>query len=87
MRKEGKYVVIVHRFGESKIRKSMIHFQEELKSREFLSVDKGMMVNIRHIMKVKDYEIFMRDGVRIPVGITKYTGVKNAVADFWRSGP
>ena len=40
-------------------RKSMIHFQEELKSREFLSVDKGMMVNIRHIMKVKDYEIFM----------------------------
>ena len=82
MRKEGKYVVIVHRFGESKIRKSMIHFQEELKSREFLSVDKGMMVNIRHIMKVKDYEIFMRDGVRIPVGITKYTGVKNAVADF-----
>ena len=41
MRKEGKYVVIVHRFGESKIRKSMIHFQEELKSREFLSVDKG----------------------------------------------
>mgnify|MGYP002552108967 CR=1 FL=1 len=38
MRKEGKYVVIVHRFGESKIRKSMIHFQEELKSREFLSV-------------------------------------------------
>ena len=87
MRKEGKYVVIVHRFGESKIRKSMIHFQEELKSREFLSVDKGMMVNIRHIMKVKDYEIFMRDGVRIPVGITKYTGVKNAVADFWRSEP
>ena len=53
---------------ESKIRKSMIHFQEELKSREFLSVDKGMMVNIRHIMKIKDYEIFMRDGVRIPVG-------------------
>lgn len=63
----------------------MIHFQEELKSREFLAVDKGMMVNIRHIMKVKNYEIFMRDGMHIPVGITKYTGVKNAVTEFWRN--
>ena len=31
-------------------------------SEEFLFIEKGFIVNIRHVMKMKDHVLYMRDG-------------------------
>ena len=83
LRKEGKYVVISHKNGESRVRKSLAQVQEELDSREFLLIDKGYVVNLYHVMKIKGYEAYMKDGTRLPVGIAKSASIKRAISDFW----
>lgn len=83
LRKEGKYVVISHKNGESRVRKSLAQVQEELDSREFLLIDKGYVVNLYHVMKIKGYEAYMKDGIRLPVGIAKSASIKRAISEFW----
>lgn len=84
MRKEGKYVVIAHKRGESRVRKSLEMVQEELHSPEFLLVEKGYVVNIRHVMKMKSNELYMRDNTVIHVGKARMANVKLAILDYWR---
>lgn len=84
LKKEGKNVVIVHKRGESKVRKSLKLVEQELDSREFLSVDKGFIANIRHIMKLKNHELYMRDGMILPVGVKRFGEIKNVILEFWR---
>lgn len=84
LRKEGKYVVFVHRRGESKVRKPLALVLEELDSIEFLLVDKGHAANIKHIMKLKNHELYMRDGMILTVGEARFRGVKKAILDFWK---
>ncbi|MDC7286276.1 LytTR family DNA-binding domain-containing protein [Blautia schinkii] len=84
LKKEGKYVVFVHRRGESRVRKSLKLVQEELDSDEFLLVDKGYVANIRHVMKLKGYDLYLRDGMILPVGTARFGQVKQAIVDFWR---
>lgn len=84
LKKEGKYVVFVHRRGESKVRKSLKLVQQELKSEEFLLVDKGYIANIKHVMKLKSHDLYMRDGMILPVGNARFNQVKQAILEFWR---
>lgn len=84
MRKEGKYVVFHHSRGESRVRKPMATVLEELDAREFLVIDKGYAVNIRHIMEIKNHEAYMRDGTILPIGIMKVSQISQAVASYWR---
>lgn len=84
LKKEGKYVVFVHRRGESRVRKSLKLVQEELNSDEFLLVDKGYVVNIRHVMKMKGLDVYLRDGMILPVGTARLGQVKRAIVEFWR---
>lgn len=84
LQKDGKYVIIFHRGGESRVRKPLTEVYEELNSGEFLMIDKSYAVNIRHIMSFKDHVLHMRNEVQLPVGRTRLMQIKQAVAEYWR---
>lgn len=84
LKKDGKYTVLIHKRGEGRVRKSLSELFEELDSEEFLFIEKGFIVNIRHVMKMKDHVLYMRDGSKLPVGIQRVTEVKRKIAEYWR---
>ena len=84
LRREGKNVVFVHRRGESRVRKSLTQVRKELDSDEFIVIDKGFVVNIRHVMKLKSHNLYMRDGMILDVGYARFGEVKQAILNYWR---
>ncbi|MDO4345565.1 MAG: LytTR family DNA-binding domain-containing protein [Eubacteriales bacterium] len=84
--KDGKYVVLCHRRGESRVRKTLIELHKELNDREFLMVDKSYVVNIKHVMKIEGHDIYMRNGMKIPVGRPRLGEIQKAVMDYWLKG-
>ena len=80
MKKEGKYVIFVHRRGEVKIRASLSTVEKELNSKEFIISDRGYLANIQHVMKMKGRDLYMRDGNIITVGRERF---KEAILNYW----
>lgn len=83
MKKEGKYVIFVHRRGEVKIRASLSTVEKELNSKEFIISDRGYLANIQHVMKMKGRNLYMRDGNIITVGRERFKGVREAILNYW----
>lgn len=84
LKKEGRYTVLVHQRGESKVRKSLATVMEELDSPEFLYIDKGCIVNIKHVMGLREHFVRMRGNINLPVGMPRISQVKQAIAEYWR---
>ena len=84
MYKEKKYVVLIHSKGECKIRTSLGEIQERLNQDCFLRIDKGCVVNIKHIMSVEPYQVKMRTGVCLTVSHPQFKNVKDKIAEYWR---
>ena len=73
----GRYRIVYEATGNE---------NETIKKNLSVGIERVFEKDLAGVDGQRTYEI-SADGVRIPVGITKYTGVKNAVADFWRSEP
>ncbi len=83
IKKEGKNTVFVHKRGESKLRISLVTVLDELNSGEFYQIDKGCIANLRHVMKMKGYDLYMRDGMILPIGEARFQGLKRAILEYW----
>ena len=83
-KKEGKCAVIVHRNGETSVRDSLSAVEKALGSREFIVADRGYLANIRHVMKMKSRELYMRNGNIITVGRERFKHVRKAILDYWK---
>ncbi|MDO5410018.1 MAG: LytTR family DNA-binding domain-containing protein [Lachnospiraceae bacterium] len=81
--KQGKYVHIVHRFGESKVRKTLQEVYQELDSEEFIFIDKGYIINLIHVMKFEKHQMLMRDQKLLPVSVPRLSSVKMALMQYW----
>ena len=81
--KEKKYVLITHRKGQIKVRSSMEAMICRLKSKSFLQIDRGCVVNIPHVMCFERHQIRMRDGVYFPVSQPRLKEVKKKIACYW----
>lgn len=84
LKKEGKCAVIVHRNGETSVRDSLSAVEKALGSREFIVADRGYLANIRHVMKMKSRELYMRNGNIITVGRERFKHVRKAILDYWK---
>lgn len=82
--KDGKNSVFVTKDGKSSIRKSLAAVFEELPMEEFMYVDRGSIVNIQHILKLKDNEIYLSDGEILPVSGPQLGVVKKRLNAYWR---
>lgn len=84
VKKEGKSVVFVHRNGETAIRESLSTVEKELNSKEFIMADRGYIANIRHVMKMKNRDLYMRNGNVITVGRMRFRYVREAIENCWK---
>ena len=82
--KSGKNVVFHTRTGESSIRKTLAEVYAELPNEDFIYVDKSYIVNLEHIMKLKNREVHMPNGDIVPVSYPQLDKVKKGINDYWR---
>lgn len=83
LKKEGKYVGITHKRGESRVRKSLQDVLKELDAEYFLEIGKGCAVNIQHVMSIEHQEIVLRNGLRIPASYRRLDEIKERIIDYW----
>ena len=82
---DGKNVVFQTRNGESSIRKTLSEVYEELPEQNFIYVDRSFIVNIEHVMKLKNKQIYMSNGEIIPVSKPQLERVKIEINTYWRN--
>ena len=82
--KDGKNAVFKTKDGLSSIRKSLSAVFEELPMEEFMYVDRGFIVNIQHIMKLKNKDVYLSNGEVLPVSRPQLESVKNKLNAYWR---
>lgn len=83
--RDGKYASITAVGGVSKVRRSLQQVFEELGAEEFLYIDRGCIVNVIHIMQVKDGQAVLKNGVALPISRSHLQGVKEQINAYWGS--
>lgn len=81
--REGKNVIITTVAGVSRVRKSLQQVYEELSSEEFIFIDRGYIVNIIHIMQLKDSMAVLKSGTVLPVSRSHLQKVKEQINAYW----
>lgn len=85
VKKEGKMVVFVHRNGETSIRTTLAEVEKSLNAKEFIMSDRGYLANVRHVMKMKNRNLYMRNDNIITVGRERFKHVRQAILEYWES--
>lgn len=81
--RDGKNAGIFSAGGVSKVRKSLQQVYEELNAEEFIYTDRGCIVNIIHIMQIKDGMAVLKNGVSLPISRTHLQEVKTQINNYW----
>lgn len=84
IQREGKNAEIFDNNGNStKVRKSLQQLFDELGSDEFIFTDRGCIVNILHVMQVKDGVAVMKNGEHLPISRSHLQDVKQKINAYW----
>lgn len=84
IQREGKNSVItLTDYSVTKVRKSLAQVFKEIKSEDFIYVDRGDIVNLAHIMGIKAGIVELKNGVRLPASHAKLEQIKAKLSDFW----
>lgn len=67
----------------TKVRKSLTQVFKELKSEDFIYVDRGDIVNLAHIMGIKDQIVELKNGIRLSASHSKLDQIKSRLSEFW----
>lgn len=81
--RDGKNACISAAGGLSKVRKSLQQVYAELNAEEFIYTDRGCIVNMIHIMQIKDGMAVLKNGVSLPVSRTHLQEVKAKINNYW----
>ncbi len=81
--RDGKNASIISDGGVSKVRKSLQQVYEELASEEFIYVDRGCIVNMIHIMQVKEGMAVLKNGTSLPISRSHLQEVKEQINIYW----
>ena len=81
--RDGKNADIVSTGGTSKVRKSLQQVFEEINTPEFIYIDRGYIVNIIQIMKIKDGMAVLKNGEQLPISRSHLQDVKQKINRFW----
>lgn len=83
VRKDKKEIVITHRDGESRERKTLQEFYDTADANEFFYIDKGCIVNVQHIMSFQRNEIKMRNQAILAVSRLRFKEVQERIIAYW----
>lgn len=81
--RDGKNVGITTAAGVSKVRKSLQQVYEELDAAEFIYIDRGCIVNMIHIMQIKDGMAVLKNGAALPISRSHLQAVKEQINTYW----
>lgn len=84
LKKDGKYVILVHKDGKTSVRTTMSEILGELGEREFLLIDRSYAVNIEHVQSVRNYQVYLQNGEVLPVSKPKWQRVRNTLMEIGR---
>ncbi len=79
LKKDKKYVIIVHKDGEMPVRMSLTELVEKLRGEEFLVIERGFAVNLDHVISLKDNMVRIGNGENLPVSRSKWNHVRDAI--------
>ncbi len=82
--KGAKYVQYITTDGEYKERIAIEQVMKELDSREFIAVDRSYIVNIRHIVRMKNDMIYLDNGEQVAISKTRFVAAKEQIHACWR---
>lgn len=84
IQREGKNSVFYLTDGAtSKVRKSLTEVFKELQREDFIYADRGDIVNLAHILGIKDGVVELKSGICLPASHAKLEEIKNRLSDFW----
>ena len=83
IQRDGKNAEIFFCEESTKVRKSLQQVFDELAAEEFIFTDRGCIVNIIHIMQVKDGEAVMKNGLHLPISRSHLQEVKDKINSYW----
>lgn len=81
--RDGKNAAINTSDGVSKVRKSLQAVFDELASEEFIFIDRGYIVNLIHIMQIKNSTAVLKDGTVLPISRSHLQAVKEQINSYW----
>ena len=81
--REGKNASIVTQSGVSRVRGSLGQVYEELGAEEFIYIDRGCIVNMIHIMQIREGMAVLKTGVSRPISRSHLQEVKERVNRYW----
>ena len=88
--KQQKYSVMAAKGGEIPVRKSLAQVLEELNAitagstGSFLMVERGYIVNMFHVEKLEDEQIYLDNGSVLPVSRNRLKETREAITKYWR---
>lgn len=83
IQRDGKNASITSSVGIAKVRKSLQQVFDELKTPEFIFIDRGCIVNIIQIMKISDGMVVLKNGEQLPISRSHLQEVKQKINQFW----
>lgn len=83
IQKSGKNAVLVTCNKQTKVRKSLSQVYGELNRNEFIYIDRGCIVNIIHIMQVKNGEVVLKNGESLAISRSHIQTTKELINAFW----
>ena len=84
IQRDGKNSVIVLLNGKiSKVRKSLSQLYSEFESEDFVYIDRGTIVNLAHIMAIRNTMIELKNGICLPASHAKLEETKDKLFTFW----
>lgn len=81
--KEKKYVLIVHKCGQSKSRMTLEEAYGKLCAEEFVRIDRSCIVSLRHIVSIEKYQVKLRDGTMLEVSQPQQANVRKRISEYW----
>lgn len=82
--KDGKNAVFVTKDDMWSDRKSLERVMKMLNDPMFIRCERGNIINIRHIMSMKDNVLVMRNGEELPVSVKSRKRVRDDITRYWR---
>lgn len=83
IQKDGKNSIIVTTQGKSSVRKSLANIMEEINAEEFFYIDRGCVVNIIHISRIKGMDIILETGMSLPMSKARISEIKSFINRYW----
>lgn len=81
--KDGKNAEITGMGGVSKVRKALQQVFDELGTEEFIFIDRGCIVNIIHVMQIKDGMAILKNGENLAISRSHLQDVKEQINAYW----